>query len=44
MRGPPAQGVTLRFIRPGTPIENACIESFNGTCRDECLNEHWYQT
>jgi putative transposase len=34
-------GVELRFIRPGKPIENAGVESFNGTCRDECLNEHW---
>lgn len=36
------QGVTLRFIRPGRPIENAYIESFNGKLRDECLNEHWF--
>jgi hypothetical protein len=21
---------------------NACIESFNGRFRDECLNEHWF--
>ena len=25
-----ARGVQLRFIRPGKPIENACVESFNG--------------
>ena len=37
-----AAGVTLCFIRPGKPIENAYIESFNGTFRDECLNEHWF--
>ena len=37
-----ARGVTLRFIRPGKPIENAFVESFNGKCRDECLNEHWF--
>ena len=36
-----ARGVTLRFIRPGKPIENAYVESFNGKFRDECLNEHW---
>ncbi|RAR50055.1 putative transposase [Paraburkholderia unamae] len=35
-------GVTLSFIRPGRPVENACIESFNGRFRDECLNEHWF--
>lgn len=31
--------VKLDFIRPGKPIENAHIESFNGRFRDECLNE-----
>lgn len=35
-------GVKLSFIRPGKPIENAYIESFNGKFRDECLNEHWW--
>jgi putative transposase len=39
-----AHGVTLRFIRPGKPIENAYVESFNGKFRDECLNEHWFVT
>ena len=37
-----AHGVALRFIRPGKPIENAYVESFNGKFRDECLNEHWF--
>jgi putative transposase len=32
------RGVTLDFIRPGKPTENAFIESFNGRLRDECLN------
>ena len=36
------QGLELRFIRPGKPIENAYVESFNGKFRDECLNEHWF--
>ena len=36
------RGVRLNFIRPGKPIENAYIESFNGRFRDECLNEHWF--
>jgi putative transposase len=36
------RGVDLRFIRPGKPIENAYVESFNGKFRDECLNEHWF--
>ena len=32
------RGVLLDFIRPGKPVENAFIESFNGRLRDECLN------
>lgn len=36
------QGITLRFIEPGKPIQNAHIESFNGKFRDECLNQHWF--
>ena len=32
----------LDFIRPGKPIENAFIESFNGRLRDECLNVHQF--
>ena len=31
-------GVKLDFIRPGRPVENGYIESFNGRLRDECLN------
>jgi putative transposase len=31
-------GVHLDFIRPGRPVENSYIESFNGRLRDECLN------
>lgn len=38
------RGVRLAFIRPGKPVENAYIESFNGKFRDECLNEHWFLT
>ncbi len=37
-------GIRLAFIRPGKPVENAYIESFNGKFRDECLNEHWFVT
>ena len=39
-----AANVHLSFIRPGKPNENAYIDSFNGTFRDECLNEHWFIT
>jgi len=33
-----SNGVHLDFIRPGRPVENGYIESFNGKLRDECLN------
>ena len=36
------RGVHLRFIKPGRPVENCFIESFNGRFRDECLNENWF--
>jgi putative transposase len=36
------KGVTLDFSRPGKPTDNAFIESFNGSFRDECLNVHWF--
>lgn len=36
--------VQLCFIRPGRPVENGFIESFNGRLRDECLNVEWFST
>ena len=36
------RGVQLDFIRPGKPVENAFIESFNGRLRDKCLNVHQF--
>lgn len=38
------RGIVQHFNRPGKPVENAYIESFNGRVRDECLNLHWFQT
>ena len=38
------RGITLHFIEPGKPTQNAFIESFNGTCRRECLNAHVFTT
>jgi putative transposase len=35
-------GVKLDYIRPGKPVENAYIESFNGRLREECLDENWF--
>lgn len=37
-----ARGVTLQFIQPGKPVQNAFAESFNGRLRDECLNDNWF--
>lgn len=37
-------GIELVFIRPGKPVENCFVESFNGKMRDECLNAHWFTT
>lgn len=34
--------VKLDFSRPGKPTDNAHIESFNGSLRDECLNTNWF--
>jgi len=35
--------IKLDFIRPGKPVENAYIESFNGKLRHECLNQHYFK-
>lgn len=35
-------GVRIDFSRPGKPTDNAYIETFNGSFRDECLNVHWF--
>jgi putative transposase len=36
------RGVTLVFIRPGKPVENAYVESFHSRFRDECLSARWF--
>lgn len=37
-------GVTLGFIQPGKPTQNAFVESLNGKFRNECLNRQWFRT
>jgi putative transposase len=37
-------GVRIDFSRPGKPTDNAHVESFNATFRQECLNAHWFMT
>jgi putative transposase len=32
-------GVEWHYIAPGKPMQNDCVESFNGRMRDELLNE-----
>jgi putative transposase len=39
-----SNGVKLDFSRPGKPTDNTFIESFNGRFRQECLNQHWYDS
>ena len=36
------RGIQWHYITPGRPMENGYTESFNGSFRDECLNEHWF--
>lgn len=32
-------GIEWHYIAPGKPMQNGFVESFNGSFRDECLNE-----
>lgn len=36
--------VDWHYIAQGTPLQNGFVESFNGRMRDECLNEHLFDT
>ena len=36
--------VEWHYIAPGKPTQNAFVESFNGSFRDECLNETLFST
>jgi putative transposase len=37
-------GVDWHYIAPGKPMQNAFVESFNGSFRDECLNDTLFST
>lgn len=37
-------GVERHYTDPGKPQQNGCIESFNGSLRDECLNEEIFDS
>ena len=34
--------VTLKYIQPGKPNQNAFVERFNDKFRTECLNANWF--
>lgn len=36
--------IEWRYIAPGKPMQNALVESLNDRLRDECLNEHVFDT
>lgn len=36
------QRIGPAFIKPGSPWQNAYVESFNGKFRDECLSREWF--
>jgi putative transposase len=38
-----SRSITVDYLRPGRPVENAHIESFNGRLREECLSQHWFR-
>jgi len=38
------RGVKLVFSRPGKPVDNAFVESFNGRFRDECLSTQYFRS
>ncbi len=37
-------GIAWHYIDPGKPQQNGLIESFNGSLRDECLNEEIFDS
>ena len=39
-----SQQISWHDIEPGCPYQNGMNESFNGRCRDECLNEHLFSS
>jgi len=38
------QGITLQFIQPGNPQQNAYVERFNRTVRYDWLNQYLFTT
>ena len=38
------RGIHIDLSRPGTPTDNATVESFNGRLWQECLNVNWFMS
>jgi len=38
------KGITLQFIQPGNPQQNAYVERFNRTVRYDWLNQYIFTT
>jgi len=38
------RGIEIAFIQPGKPQQNGFVESFNGTLRNECLNNTLFRS
>jgi putative transposase len=38
------RGIPTDFSRPGIPTDNTTVESFNGSLRQECMNENRFMS
>lgn len=38
------KAIWIDYIQPGKPTQNAYIERFNRTVREECLDLHWFES
>lgn len=38
------KAIKIDYIQPGKPTQNAYVERFNRTVREECLDLHWFES